>query len=50
VAINETIYHPGHYRISLAKRINWLPGDTPAIMKNTESGPRSAAFPIDQNP
>jgi hypothetical protein len=50
VAINETIYHPGHYRISLAKRINWLPADTPAIMKNTQSGPRSAAFPIDQNP
>ncbi|MEQ9021347.1 MAG: hypothetical protein RLN82_01135 [Pseudomonadales bacterium] len=50
VAINETIYHPGHYRISLAKRINWLPADTPATMKDTDSGPRSASFPIDENP
>ena len=39
VAINETIYHPGHYRISLAKRINWLPGDTPAIMKIPKAAP-----------
>jgi hypothetical protein len=50
VAINETIYHPGHYRVSLAKRINWLPADTPAKMKETESGPRSDSFPIEENP
>lgn len=50
LAINETIYHPGHYRVSLAKRINWLPADTPAKIKDTDSGPRSASFPIDENP
>lgn len=50
VAINETIYHPGHYRISLAKRINWLPADTPAKMKDTDNGPRSDSFPINKNP
>lgn len=41
VAINETVYHPGHYRIALARRINWLPGDPEAVMKDTENGPRS---------
>lgn len=50
VAIEETIFHPGHYRISLARRINWLPADTEAVMKQTENGPRSDYFPIAQNP
>ncbi len=41
VAINETVYHPGHYRVALARRINWLPADPDAVMKETENGPRS---------
>ena len=44
--INETIYHPGHYRVALARRINWLPGDPVAVMKETENGPRSDFAPI----
>lgn len=50
LAIEETIYHPGHYRVSLARRINWLPGDTEAVMKDTENGPRSDYFPVSGNP
>jgi hypothetical protein len=50
LAINETIYHPGHYRIALARRINWLPGDPEAVMKDTENGPRSDYAPIAATP
>ena len=50
VAIEETIYHPGHYRVALARRINWLPGDTEAVMQETDRGPRSDYFPIAENP
>lgn len=50
LAINETIYHPGHYRVSLARRINWLPADPVAVMKETENGPRSDYAEIDPEP
>jgi hypothetical protein len=50
LAINETVYHPGHYRVALARRINWLPGDPVAVMKDTENGPRSDYAEIDPAP
>lgn len=50
LAITETIYHPGHYRVALARRINWLPGDPVAVMKETEAGPRSDYAPIAAEP
>ena len=50
LAINETIYHPGHYRVALARRVNWLPDDPVAVMKETENGPRSDYAPIDPDP
>jgi hypothetical protein len=50
VAIEETIFHPGHWRVSLARRINWLPADNVPVMKDTENGPRSDYFVIDENP
>jgi hypothetical protein len=51
VAIEETIFHPGHWRISLARRVNWLPENVePSEMVETERGPRSGSFPIDANP
>lgn len=50
LAITETIYHPGHYRVALARRINWLPGDPVAVMKDTENGPRSDYAPIEAAP
>ena len=50
VAIEETVFHPGHYRIALARRVNWLPADSVPVMKETENGPRSDYFVIDDNP
>ena len=50
VAIEETIFHPGHWRISLARRINWLPANPDPVMKDTENGPRSDYFVTDENP
>jgi hypothetical protein len=41
VAVLETVFHPGHFRVALARRINWLPDDPVAVMKETENGPRS---------
>ena len=50
LAINETVFHPGHYRVALARRINLLPDDPAAIMKETENGPRSDHAEIVANP
>lgn len=50
LAIDETVFHPGHYRVALARRINLLPADPVAVMKETENGPRSDHAAIDSNP
>lgn len=50
VAVLETVFHPGHYRVALARRINWLPDDPVAVMKDTENGPRSDHAEIDPDP
>ena len=50
IVVDETIYHPGHFRIALARRPNWLPADPVATMKETERGPRSDRAEIQQNP
>jgi hypothetical protein len=50
IALEETIYHPGHFRIALARRLNWLPADPAATMKDTENGPRSASGEIQTDP
>lgn len=50
VAIEEKIYHPGHFRIALARRPNWLPDDPPVTMMETERGPRSESAEILENP
>ena len=50
IVVDETIFHPGHYRIALARRPNWLPDDPVATMKETERGPRSASAEIDATP
>lgn len=50
LAIVETVFHPGHYRVALARRMNLLPGDPPAVMKDTDNGPRSDYAAIDPNP
>jgi hypothetical protein len=41
IVVNETIFHPGHYRISLARRRNALPLDPAVSMHETERGLRS---------
>jgi hypothetical protein len=41
IVVDETIYHPGHFRIALARRPNWLPADPVATMVPSERGPRS---------
>jgi len=51
IELEETIYHPGHYRVALARTINMLPADAmPLVMVDTERGPRSGRFPITENP
>ena len=50
VSVLETVFHPGHFRIALARRINWLPDDPVAVMKMTDRGPRSDHADFDLNP
>lgn len=50
LAIVETVYHPGHYRVALARKINLLPGDPEAVMKETDKGPRSDYAKVDPSP
>ena len=50
LAINETIYHPGHYRVALARQINLLPPDPVAVLKETDRGLRSDHAAIDADP
>jgi len=50
IAIDETIFHPGHYRISLARTREELPPDPEVTMQETERGPRSLSATIETNP
>jgi hypothetical protein len=50
IVVDETIFHPGHYRIALARKRNSLPPDPQVSMKDTERGPRSASAVIQSNP
>src|SRR5688572_33288823 len=47
--VQESIFHPGHYRVALARTAAQLPPDPQVTVKETEKGPRSAAAVI-QNP
>jgi hypothetical protein len=50
IVVEETIYHPGHYRIALARKRNLLPADPIVTMHNTERGPRSLTAMIETAP
>ena len=50
VAAAETIFHPGHYRIALARSRDALPPDPEVTMQDTEQGPRSLSAVIAENP
>jgi len=47
--VNETIYHPGHYRVALARTMAQLPPDPVVTTAQTERGVRSQSATI-QNP
>jgi hypothetical protein len=50
VKVQETVYHPGHYRVALAVNSpTELPLDPRATTENTDKGPRSVSADI-QNP
>lgn len=38
IEIDETIFHPGHYRVSLAENMNMLPADPPVTPGATDCG------------
>jgi hypothetical protein len=50
IAIDETIFHPGHYRIALARTRESLPVDPEVTMQDTERGPRSLSAKIETDP
>jgi hypothetical protein len=47
IKVQETVYHPGHYRVALAVNSpTELPADPEATTENTEKGPRSVSAKI----
>jgi hypothetical protein len=50
IVVEETVFHPGHYRIALARKRNLLPADPAVTMHDTERGPRSQSAAIAANP
>lgn len=49
--MQETIYHPGFYRVALAvKSLDELPPDPVAVTRQTEKGPFSVSGAIQSNP
>lgn len=50
ISIDETIFHPGHYRIALARTREVLPPDPEVTMQDTERGPRSLSAKIESDP
>ncbi len=51
IKIQETIYHPGHYRVALAVNdISELPKDPETVTRETPRGPYSVSAKIDPNP
>lgn len=47
IKLQETVFHPGHYRIALAVNSrSELPPDPPAVTRDSEKGPWSISAPI----
>ena len=47
IKLQETVFHPGHYRIALAVNSRAeLPPDAPAATRDSEKGPWSVSAPI----
>ena len=47
--LSETVFHPGHYRVALARTASELPADPKVTTRDTEKGPWSVSAEI-QNP
>jgi hypothetical protein len=51
IKLQETVYHPGHYRIALAVNSRAeLPPDPEVVMRDSDKGPMSVSAPIDKSP
>lgn len=51
IKLQETVYHPGHYRIALAVNSRAeLPADPEVLTRDTDKGPRSISAVIDPDP
>ena len=50
IKINETIFHPGHFRIALARTADKLPADPETETRDTDKGPYSVSAKIDGAP
>ena len=50
IVVEETVFHPGHYRIALARKRNLLPADPAVKTHQTEKGPRSLSAEVAKNP
>lgn len=51
IKVQETIYHPGFYRVALAvKSVDELPADPVAVTRETDKGPWSISGAIQSNP
>ncbi|MFY0578119.1 SCE4755 family polysaccharide monooxygenase-like protein [Cystobacter fuscus] len=46
IDLTETVFHPGHYRVSIAQDMNSLPADPPVTAGDTPCG----STPINENP
>lgn len=49
IKTQETVFHPGHYRVALARTLSELPPDPVVTTRETERGPWSVSAVI-QNP
>ena len=50
ISVEEAVYHPGHYRIALARSRALLPPDPEAVVEDTPRGMRSSGANIIRNP
>ena len=48
--IHETVFHPGHYRIALARSAADLPADPVVTTRSSERGDQSVSAVIQENP
>ena len=48
--IQETVFHPGHYRIALARNAAQLPPDPVVTTRSSERGDQSVSAVIQDNP